>query len=61
VATNVADQRAEKIVENYKTLWIVEDAFGEIKGSLRSRPVFHWEDERIVGFDSAWCYLNSLS
>ena len=27
----------------------VEDAFGEIKGNLRARPIFHWSDERIVG------------
>jgi len=59
VVTNVADQSAEKIVENYKTLWIVEDAFGEIKGSLRSRPVFHWKDERIVGH-LALCFLTYL-
>jgi hypothetical protein len=40
---------ASKIVESYKSLWIIEDAFGEIKGSLKSRPVFHWKDRRIVG------------
>lgn len=49
VLTNIPDMRAQHIVENYKTLWIVEDAFGEIKGSLRARPVFHWTDHRIVG------------
>jgi transposase len=49
VVTNVVDQTAQTIVANYKTLWVVEDAFGEIKGGLRSRPVFHWRDERIVG------------
>jgi hypothetical protein len=32
-----------------RQLWIIEDAFGEIKGTLRSRPVFHWKDHRIVG------------
>lgn len=49
VVTNVASMSAKEIVENYKTLWIVEDAFGEFKGNLRSRPVFHWSDHRIVG------------
>lgn len=49
VVTNVVSMSAKEIVENYKTLWIVEDAFGELKGSLRSRPVFHWTDQRIVG------------
>ena len=49
VLTNVESMGAQKIVENYKSLWIVEDAFGEIKGSLKSRPVFHWKDRRIIG------------
>lgn len=49
VVTNVEDMDATEIVENYKTLWIVEDAFGELKGNLRARPVFHWTDRRILG------------
>jgi len=49
VITNVESMSAEKIVENYKSLWIIEDAFGEIKGNLKSRPVFHWKDRRIIG------------
>lgn len=49
VVTNVTDMDAKAIVENYKTLWIVEDAFGEVKGTLRARPIFHWTDPRIVG------------
>lgn len=59
VVTNVVDQSAEEIVANYKTLWIVEDAFGEVKGTLRSRPVFHWKDERIVGH-LVLCFLAYL-
>ncbi len=49
VVTNVANMGAKEIIENYKTLWIVEDAFGELKGNLRARPVFHWSDRRIIG------------
>lgn len=49
VVTNVLDMDAKEIIENYKTLWIVEDAFGEIKGTLRARPIFHWTDPRIMG------------
>ncbi len=49
MVTNVTDMAAKEIVENYKTLWIVEDAFGEIKGTLKARPIFHWTDPRIVG------------
>jgi hypothetical protein len=44
VVTNVMDMGAKEIIENYKTLWIVEDAFGEVKGTLRARPIFHWTD-----------------
>ena len=41
---------AEEIISQYKDLWKIEDAFGEIKGpSLRTRPVFHWTDKRIIG------------
>lgn len=49
VVTNVRDMTAQEIVINYKNLWIIEDAFGEIKGTLKARPVFHWQDRRIVG------------
>jgi transposase len=59
VVTNVVDQSAEQLVADYKTLWIVEDAFGELKGTLRSRPVFHWKDERIVGH-LVLCFLAYL-
>jgi len=56
VVTNVKDMSASEIVSNYKNLWIIEDAFGEIKGNLKARPVFHWTDERIIGHLSV-CFL----
>lgn len=59
MVTNAADMSAKEIVENYKTLWIVEDAFGELKGTLRARPVFHWTDQRIVGHLTL-CFLSYL-
>lgn len=59
VVTNVTDHSAQKIVESYKSLWVVEDAFGEIKGGLRSRPMFHWKDARIVGH-LVLCFLAYL-
>lgn len=59
VLTNIADMRAAEIVVNYKTLWIIEDAFGELKGNLRARPVFHWTDQRIVGHLTL-CFLAYL-
>ncbi len=57
VVTNVTGMSAKKLVENYKTLWIIEDAFGELKGTLKARPVFHWTDERIVGH-LTMCFLS---
>ena len=59
ILTNVTDMKAEEIVTNYKTLWIIEDAFGEIKGTLKARPVFHWTDERIIGHLTL-CFLAYL-
>ena len=50
---------AKDIVTHYKSLWIVEDAFGEIKGNLRARPVFHWTDHNIVGH-LTMCFLAYL-
>jgi transposase len=49
IITNIKGMKAEDIVANYKTLWEVEDAFGELKGTLKARPVFHWSDDRIIG------------
>jgi len=49
VVTNVKDMKPSEIITNYKDLWKIEDAFGEFKGNLRARPVFHWKDHRIVG------------
>lgn len=49
VLTNIPHMPATEVIQDYKHLWIIEDAFGEIKGSLKARPIFHWNDERIVG------------
>lgn len=59
VLTNITDMPASEIVTNYKSLWIVEDAFGEIKGNLKARPVFHWSDHRIIGH-LTMCFLAYL-
>jgi len=49
VLTNVAATvlRDEEIYDRYRDLWRVEDAFGEIKGPIQTRPMFHWVDPRI--------------
>jgi len=49
IITNVTQMSASEIVSNYKELWRIEDAFGEMKGTLKSRPMFHWTDQRIIG------------
>lgn len=59
IITNVKDMAASEIVMNYKELWKIEDAFGEIKGTLKSRPMFHWTDQRIMGHLVA-CFLAYL-
>lgn len=49
VLTNVSATvlRDEEAYDRYKDLWRVEDAFGEIKGPLETRPMFHRVDPRI--------------
>jgi transposase len=49
IITNIKNMTSSEIVFNYKQLWKIEDAFGEIKGSLKTRPMFHWTDDRIIG------------
>ena len=58
VITNIPADRmgSADVVATYKHLWVVEDAFGEIKGSLKARPVYHWTDERIRGH-LTMCFL----
>lgn len=49
VLTNVKAETlsAEAVYDRYRDLWRVEDAFGEIKGPIETRPMFHWVDPRI--------------
>ena len=49
VLTNVKVEtlRDEEVYDRYRDLWRVEDAFGEIKGPIETRPMFHWVDPRI--------------
>lgn len=51
IITNVKKDAmsAARIVSEYKQLWRIEDAFGELKGTFKTRPVFHWTDDRIIG------------
>lgn len=49
IISNVTTMSATELVSHYKQLWKVEDAFGEVKGTLKTRPMFHWTDKRIIG------------
>ena len=49
IVTNVKDKTPIELFSQYKELWMVEDCFGELKGTLKARPIFHWTDKRIVG------------
>jgi transposase len=49
IVTNLRDKSGEELFAQYKELWRVEDVFGELKGTLKARPVFHWKDQRILG------------
>ena len=51
IITNVKKDAmlAERIISEYKQLWQIEDPFGELKGTFKTRPVFHWTDDRIIG------------
>jgi transposase len=59
ILTNVKDFSAQEAVMHYKDLWKIEDAFGEFKGTLRARPIFHWTDPRIIGHLTI-CFLAYL-
>lgn len=49
IVTNLRDRTPAELFAQYKELWRIEDVFGELKGTLKARPVFHWKDRRIVG------------
>jgi transposase len=60
IVTNVKEVSAQEAVMHYKELWRIEDAFGELKGpTLKTRPMFHWKDHRIVGH-LVLCFLAYL-
>jgi len=59
IITNVNSMTATEIVSHYKQLWKIEDSFGELKGTLRTRPIFHWSDHRIIGHLMV-CFLSYL-
>lgn len=59
IVTNIETQHIDEIFAIYKSLWIIEDAFGELKGLFKTRPVYHWTNERIVAHVMI-CFLSYL-
>ena len=59
VATNIEGMSPKDVIAYYKNLWKVEDAFGELKGTLKGRPIFHWTDHRIIGH-LLLCFISYL-
>ena len=62
IVTNVPTNRMSpaEVIMAYKHLWTIENAFGEIKGTLKARPVYHWNDDRIKGH-LTMCFLAYFS
>ena len=59
IITNTDNLSSEEIIMNYKQLWKVENSFRELKGTLKTRPMFHWTDKRILGH-LVVCFLSYL-
>jgi hypothetical protein len=56
LVTNIDNIDSRTLLQQYKQLWRIEDTFGEFKGTLKARPIFHWTDERITGH-LAMCFI----
>jgi transposase len=39
----------EEVMDAYKNLWRIEEAFRVLKTNLETRPIFHWTPKRIKG------------
>lgn len=56
IATNIKQMPAEQVLNHYKHLYQVEHSFRTFKTFLETRPMFHWNDERIKGH-MCLCYI----
>ena len=59
IITNAKNLSSKELILNYKHLWKVEKAFRDIKGFLKTRPMFHWTDKRILGH-LVLCFISYL-
>jgi len=56
VITNLPNDTAASILERYRSLWQIEEAFRINKHNLKIRPIYHWTPKRIKGH-LALCFL----
>ena len=56
IVTSIQNQPASRLLERYRGLWRVEEAFRANKHDLRMRPIFHWKKRRIEAH-VAICFL----
>jgi len=47
IVTNIKDASASTLLERYRGLWTIEEAFRINKHSLKMRPIYHWSPRRI--------------
>lgn len=56
IYTDIKDQTAVELLNQYKGLWQVEETFRIGKHDLRMRPIFHWTPRRIKAH-IALCFM----
>jgi transposase len=56
IITNMREASAQSLLERYRGLWQIEEAFRVNKHSLKMRPIYHWTPRRIQAHVSL-CYL----
>ena len=56
IITNQDEASAAQLLERYRGLWQIEEAFRVNKHSLKMRPIYHWSPRRIQAHISL-CYL----
>jgi transposase len=59
ISTSKLSMSDREILDAYKNLWRIEESFRVLKFSLRTRPIFHWNEKRIAGHLMV-CFLSFL-
>ena len=57
VISNLKEDTATSILERYRGLWQIEEAFRINKHTLKMRPIYHWSPRRIKAHVSL-CFLS---